>query len=293
MIKLASIAAFAALLASAAQAAETVTIAGSDILGDKIKAPLSVALKKQGISANIEMKGSFTAADALKNAKADVAIIAIPRGEKNPEGLILFPFAYHIASVAVNIANPIEEISTSQLYKIYSKSASPRVDAWQSLEVGNASLKNIMPITTSFSDSLVVELFKYGALKSTGLGQWVNVAKSPAEALSMLRANNSAIAVVGKIEDTSMIKILAISSDSDGGASKYAFRPDRDNIFNGDYPLSLPFYIAVEKSAAARLKPLLKTLLSDEIAAVIDADNFLSAPKNSRKKSIFELDILK
>lgn len=167
------------------------------------------------------------------------------------------------------------------------------MDAWQSLEVGNASLKNIMPITTSFSDSLVVELFKYGALKSTGLGQWVNVAKSPVDALSMLRANNSAIAVVGKVEDTSMIKILAISSDSDGGANKYAFRPDRDNIFNGDYPLSLPFYIAVEKSAAVRLKPLLKTLLGDEIAAVIDAENFLSAPKNSRKKSIFELDILK
>ena len=293
MRKFASIAASAALLAIAAQAAETVTIVGSDILGDKIKAPLAAALKKQGISANIEMKGSFTAADALKNAKADAAIIAVPRGEKKPEGLVLFPFAYHIASIAVNVANPIEEISTSQLAKIYSKSASPRVDTWQALDVGNASLKNIMPITTSFSDSLVVELFKYGALKSAGLGQWVNVAKSPAEALSMLRANNSAIAVVGKVVDTSMIKILAISSDSDGGANRYAFRPDRDNNFNGDYPLSLSFYIAVEKGDACRLKPLLTTLLSDEIAAVIDADNFMSAPKNSRKKSIFELDILK
>ena len=165
MRKFASIAALAAVLSAAAQAAETVTIAGSDILGDKIKAPLAAALKKQGISANLEMKGSFAAADALKNAKADVAIIAVPRGEKKPEGLVLFPFAYHIASVAVNIANPIEEISTSQLYKIYSASASPRVDAWQSLEVGNASLKNIMPITTSFSDSLVVELFSRPSMR--------------------------------------------------------------------------------------------------------------------------------
>lgn len=86
MRKFASIAALAAMFSAAAQAAETVTIAGSDILGDKIKAPLAAALKKQGISANLEMKGSFAAADALKNAKANVAIIAVPRGEKKPRG---------------------------------------------------------------------------------------------------------------------------------------------------------------------------------------------------------------
>lgn len=47
MRKFASIAALAAVLSAAAQAAETVTIAGSDILGDKIKAPLAAALKNR------------------------------------------------------------------------------------------------------------------------------------------------------------------------------------------------------------------------------------------------------
>ena len=293
MKKIASLAAALAIIGSIACAADSYTIAGSDILGQTLKEPLAALLEKRGIKTNIDMKGSFTALDALKKSQVDVAIIALPRGEKAPDEFITFPFAYLVATVAVNVANPIEEITTSQLYKIFSSSATPRVDTWQAMNVGNASLKNIMPVTTSFSDSIILELFKYGALKSTGIGKWVNIAKSPSEALSILRANNSAIAVLGKVEDRNMIKVLAIASDNDGGANKYAFRPDRDNNFNGDYPLALSFNIAVEKQKAAKLKPLLKALLDDETAALIDSGEYISAPKNSRKKSIFELDILK
>lgn len=272
---------------------QQVRIVGSDILWNQIKAPMQSLLKNEGHSTSINMKGSFTAIEELKNDKADIAIVAIPRAEKKPDGVVLFPIAYHAAYIAVNVANPIEEIATTQLYNIYSKLAAPRLDTWQALNVGNSSLKNIMAITTSLSDSLIVELFKYSALKSTGLGAWVNIAKSSSEALSILRANNSAIAVLGKVEDTSMIKILAISADEENGTNKYAFRPDKDNIFNGDYPLTLAFYIAVEKSKIAKFRPLLKTLLDDSVASIIDATNFISAPKNSRKKSIFELDISK
>ena len=119
MKKIASLAAALAIIGSIACAADSYTIAGSDILGKTLKEPLAALLEKRGIKTNIDMKGSFTALDALKKSQVDVAIIALPRGEKAPDEFITFPFAYLVATVAVNVANPIEEITTSQLYKIF------------------------------------------------------------------------------------------------------------------------------------------------------------------------------
>ena len=91
MKKIASLAAALALIGSIAFAADSYTIAGSDILGQNLKAPLAALLGKHGVKANIDMKGSFAALDALKKSQADVAIIAIPRGEKAPDEFITFP----------------------------------------------------------------------------------------------------------------------------------------------------------------------------------------------------------
>lgn len=286
---LATIATFAMAAAVCAQSA---TIAGSDLI-DQIKKPLAATLKKQGVDAQILLQGSFAGLDALRKGKAQAAIVAIPRGDKLPEDVQLFPFGYLTAFVAVNSANPINELKTSQLYSIYSKSADPRLDTWETLKVANASLKNITAITTSHSDSVIVELFKYAAMDSTSLGDWVVVAKTPKEAQALLAANNSAIAVLGKVRESGALKILAIADDTNGASDKYAFRPDAENVFNGDYSLSLPFYIAVKKDKIAENKKLLKALLADETAAILDKDIFFSAPKNSRKKSNFDIDISK
>lgn len=72
----------------------------------------------------------------------------------------------------------------------------------------------------------------------------------------MVRANNSAIAVVGKLTDKNMLKVLGVSNSDGGKTGNYAFKPDINSIFNGDYPMVLPFYVVCQKDKIAKAKPL-------------------------------------
>jgi hypothetical protein len=281
------------LCASLSGYAEKITLTGSDLLEPIIAKPIESAAKKNGIDLTLKMEGTYAAVDAIKNGTADVAIIALPRSNKLPEGLTALPFAYQAAIVIVNTVNPIEEITTKQLTDIFSISTKLRAETWQQIGVKNIGLRNIMPITTSLSDNVVVELFKYTAMNGTNIGQWVYVAENKNTIYNMIKANNSAIGIIGKLdaENGNLIKIVSVSKSEDDGTKAYAFKPDRDNIFNGDYPLTLPFYIVFKKENAEKIKSFARILLSDDIANKIDKTDFFSAPASSRKKSIFNLDI--
>ena len=202
---------------------------------------------------------------------------------------------YHVPRIAfVNKcdrtgANPYKV--KQQLIDIFSSDTKKRAETWSQLNVDNFGLSNIMPLVTSFSDNVVIELFKYSALNSTNIGSWVTVAKDKQAIFNMIKANNAAIGVVGKLTDTNMLKALPIYELNEAGGKSYSFGPSRENVYNGDYPLVLPFYIAYKKSAAPKIKAAAKILFSDAIASKIDSSDFISAPESSRKKSIFELDM--
>ncbi len=278
--------------ASAAGASKAVMVMGSDLIAPQIEAKLKELAKKQNIDIKCDFSGSNDAAKAISDGSADIAILAVPPGMNTPESTIKMPIAFHAALVIVNTINPLEEISTAQLKGIYSKNADPRIELWRQLNVKNIGLRNVMPLITSLSDNVIVELFKYCAMDSTNIGPWVNIIDKKQDIFNMIKANNSAIAIVGKLRDKNMIKILAVSKSKDGKNS-YAFRPDINSFLNADYPLTLPFYIVLKKEKLEKVKEVAQILLGDDIAELIDASDFYSAPKNSREKSIFDLDINK
>ena len=192
--------------------------------------------------------------------------------------------------MVVNDVNPIEEISTKQLFDIYSRKAEPRAESWRQIGVSDVSLRDIMAISTSFSDNMVIELFKNSALEGSNLGTWVNMIPKKQDILNTIKTNNSAIAVVAKASTGDMMKVLPVSKSSGGGKS-YAYKPDVESVSSGDYPMTLPFYIVFKPENQAKVKPLVKILLGEKIAKCLDGSDFYSAPENSRKKSIFELDL--
>ncbi len=280
-------------IATSTALAEKINLSGSDLIKPYIADTLQSTSKKNDIQLNIKMEGTYSAYDDLKSGKADIAIVALPRSQKLPEGLVAIPFAYQAAIIIVNSVNPIEEITTKQLYDIYSISTKTRSETWEQVGVKNIGLRNVMAITTSLADNVVVELFKYTAINGMNIGQWVHIAENKAAIYNLIKANNSAIAVIGKPSksDTNLVKVLSVAKTDEHGQKTYAFKPDKDNIANGDYALSLPFYIVFEKNNVNKVKNFTKILLSDDIANKIDSSDFFSAPKNSRKKSIFDLDI--
>lgn len=276
---------------ASALADTTIKLSGSDIVGPIIEKEIYSLSKSAGINTQCDLRGTYVALPELLEGKTDVAIIAQPRGRKLPDGLVAFPICYQAAVVIVNSINSIEEINTVQLYNIYSRNAKAHFETWANLGISDVGLRNIMAATTSFYDNIVVELFKKEALGGTNLGPWVNMVYKKSDLLNLVKTNNSAIAVLGKVKDEDMIKILPVSRS--GGDKNYAYKPDIESIFNGDYPLTIPFYIVCKKENLMKAKPLLKILLDDRIATLLDNSDFYAAPKNSRKKSIFELDIAK
>ncbi len=289
MKKLLSVAfVFSAMLSVSAQ---PIKMSGSDIVAPVIEKEVKALSKKADVNVEVDMRGTFLAVPDILSGKSDVAIVAYPRNRHLPEGLVAIPLAYQASVVIVNSVNPIEEITTRQLFDVYSKNAKVRSENWSQLGVNEASLRNIVALSTSFSDNLVVELFKAEALNGTNLGSWVNMLPKKNDVVNLIKSNNSAIAIVGKAQDSDMIKVLPVSK-SEGGRT-YAYKPNTANVFNGDYPLTLTFYVIFKKEKVSKIKPLLKILLDDKIATLLDNSDFYSAPKNSRKKSIFDLDIIK
>lgn len=289
-MKKSSILAAMALSAASILTAQTLRLGGSDILRPVVAEEVAKLSKSAGLDVSVDMRGTYLALPEVLDGKIDLAVVVLPAGRKLPEGLRAFPFAFQAAVVVVNDVNPIEEISTKQLFDIYSRKAEPRAESWRQIGVSDVSLRDIMAISTSFSDNMVIELFKNSALEGSNLGTWVNMIPKKQDILNTIKTNNSAIAVVAKASTGDMMKVLPVSKSSGGGKS-YAYKPDVESVSSGDYPMTLPFYIVFKPENQAKVKPLVKILLGEKIAKCLDGSDFYSAPENSRKKSIFELDL--
>jgi len=292
MKKLLTILSLAILANISSYAQGEIKLSGSDIIAPVIKESLEKLANREGLKVNFQMNGTYSAMKEFSDGKCDIAVIALPKGRKLPDNLMAIPLAYQVAYVIVNSINPLEEISVKILKGIFSADANPRIETWEQINVKNIGMRNIMPAVSNNVNNVSLELFKYEAMDGTNIASWVENLPTYQDLINTIKSNNSSIAVISKAPNSKGMKILAISKPSKDG-TEYAFRPDINSIFNGDYPMSMPFYIVFDKKNISKIKPLAKLLLENSIAEAIDKSDFLSAPENSRKKSVFELDITK
>ena len=278
------------LLPAFAFAQSSVKIVGSDIVGEKISKEFLTQANLIGAKCTLDMKGSRDGLSDVKNGKADIAIVAIPDSKTLPENLSIVPFAHQIATIIVNSQNPIDELSISQLRQIFG-AMGEQTDKWSNLGLKNTiSLRNIYALSTGFKDNIAVELFKYKCLDGDKMSESVDFKENSAQVIEIIKTTSNAIAIVNVAPETSNVKTLAISQDS---AKTQPFKPTAENVQNGDYPLSLHFYLVFDKKNIKNLRPFLQMLLSDNIAKSISDGNLLAAPKNFRKTYSLELDISK
>jgi hypothetical protein len=70
-----------------------------------------------------------------------------------------------------------------------------------------------------------------------------------------------------------------------------AFGPTDDNVHYGDYPIRLAFYIVYNLRDDAKLRPVIRELLDDEVAASLRANDLIALPDTVRRKFLIELDL--
>ena len=269
--------------------AAPIRIGGSDLMEAPLAKRLETFSQEEGIPLSHDFSGSTPAIQSLQSDRLDLAIVAFPDDSELPNdaGLHHLPFAYQIAIIAVHESNPIEQVALDQLATVFGKQPDTSTPYWELLGLyGRWGLREIHPFATNHLDTVAFQLFKYKTLK--GMETPPNLTFLPdAAALSkQLEQDTLAIGVLPGPPEGEGIKVLAVAVNE----ANYAFEPSESNVFYGDYPIRLPFYIVFPTAAQPRLKELLKHLLSPETAESLRQNAFVPAPEDVRSDLILSLD---
>ena len=84
-------------------------------------------------------------------------------------------------------------------------------------------------------------------------------------------------------------KLLQVS-DGRPGRSLTAYTPTEMNIYNGDYPLSLPITLYIRKDQLAAYAPLVRWVLSEEVAVKLRERGLSPTPPALRSRLLQRLD---
>ena len=274
-----------------AHAAE-IRIAISDLIADDISETIQELAKESAVEISIISIGSLPAIDSLRADEISLAIVVTPENSDSVTQLLdntykSFTFAYSTAVVAVNEANPINEVSFYNLQGIYGSDPDLSVENWSSLGVGSLVGRSIRPLIKRDEKSVSAELFRYTVLQGEAMKLAVNEAVD-SEIEEMLVNNKAAVAVLPYLPDNPKIKALMISTDSESPA----FGPTNDNVYYGDYPIRLPFQIVYKEERESELSEVLRILLSDEVTNVIRTNHLFVVPNAIRESLASSLGLV-
>ncbi|EIP96549.1 hypothetical protein OpiT1DRAFT_00967 [Opitutaceae bacterium TAV1] len=271
-----------------------IRIAGSDMLAAEMTRELTSFAQHNDLKLELDFKGSTTALLALRNNQADLAIAIIgPLSPKLDDRFIARPAAWQTAVIAVSESGTsLNQITFNQLAGIYNQSETTNIRRWADLGVpGVQAQRTIRPIAISQRASLTSELALATAsaggehaLKST-----VTVVDTAAAALARLAGDESGIAILPLTPPTTPnIKVLLVSRSREDTA----YAPTPENLQSGTYPFRLPVQFVFRKEDAARLRPVLRELLSEEAEKMWTAAGFVPLPVPVRNELVFELETL-
>ena len=269
--------------------AEEIRIAVSDLLADYILAPLKVYGAENGTTFVVDSIGSLPALNRLRSDEIDLAIVAIPEGDEVPrDEFNIYPFAYDVAVIVVNDSNPIDEISVARLGGIFGSNEELNLNTWGELELSGWGSRNIKALAGTNDNSIALELFKHSIFKGGGLKPNVSMVKDT-EIEDLIGSDAASIAILSRMPENSNIKVLMVSSGGDTYAP--AFGPTDDNVYYGDYPIRLAFYILHNARDDIKLRTTIRELLNDEVATSLRANDFIALPDTLRRKFLIDLDL--
>ena len=273
----------------AAVQAEEIRIAVSDLLEEYIGEPLHVYGSENDTTLVIDSIGSLPALDRLRSDEIDLAIVAIPERDEVPHNEFnIYPFAYDVAVLVVNDSNPIDEISVAQLGGIFGSDEELNLNNWGEFGLSGWGSRDIKAFVGTNDKSIALELFKHSIFKAGGMKPSVSMAKET-EIENLIGSDAASIAIISRMPENSNIKTLMLSSDSDTYAP--AFGPTEDNVYYGDYPIRLAFYLVYNLRDDVKLRPIIRELLNDEVATILRANDFIALPDTVRRKFLIDLDL--
>ncbi len=274
-------------------------IGGSDLLQTAIGEPLTRYVQQKHLAVKVDMAGSIPALSKLKTGEVQLAILDAPLGQAPaPKEFTAIPLCFAVDYIVVNQTNPINALDLREVAAVFGSTQRTAVD-WGDLQAPpDWAAQPILACTTSTDDGLVLEIFKNEVLSGTAFLHTVHILGTAREMIKTVTDNPTAIGLSG-FDPGPPCKVLLLSNSqsalkatnsSTTAAAKGAAQPTAQNIYTGDYPLRLPFYLVFKPADKARILDLLRLLLTDEYATNLANEHFVPVPNTERQRSSLELD---
>lgn len=268
------------------QAQETVTVrlAGSDLLPKVWVDFVTERAAERGIELRATLLGTLDAERRVSARSADFALVAAPRGDEIPQNWRRIPLAYQVVLVVVHRSNPVNALSYAELRSIFGTGG--RAEQWGAFsnEAGWGARK-INPGMLRVEDNLSHEIFSHYVMDGQLLRTTIRFTRNTPTLLSMVADDVGAIVVMPSGPLTGLARQMPISREQ----GSPAFSPTPDNVMFGDYPLRLPFYLAWDSAHVSdAFNEMVEILLSDESAAILEANMLMPLPPTERQSTFLE-----
>jgi ABC-type phosphate transport system substrate-binding protein len=273
--------------------AQTIRVVGSDLYAAHLQVPLERYLAALGVRAEFALSGSRPAVEALAAGKADLALLLLAADDLPPPAEFkLFTIGYHSAVFAVRADLPLAQLTYPQAAGIYGQTEANSHLRWADLGLKDQwGSRAIQPFAASRRTGVGLDLFRYTVMKDPALRANVVVLDDATEAARRVRDedNGSGIVLLSAPPATELgLKVLLVAKSD----REVAYPPTPDNLHSGDYPLRFPVQLAFRPADAKRLAPVLRYLLSEELAQAWQAAGVSPLPSQARNQLVFTLEAL-
>ena len=297
VVALLLLAAGLAPLARAEAVSGTLTVVGSDTLSTLVlRWSDAFRARHPGVSIQLQTPGSASAPTALLEGAADIGAMSRPMDAEEaslfdqrfgyvPTRIVV---AHDAIVVFVHPDNPLTTITRRQLDAIYSdtlRCGGPAlITRWGGLGGTAAAAAGTRILATGRnSASGTSEFFREQALCGGDYRSDVVVWPGHGATVAAVAGNREAIGYAGIGYLNGLVKPLAYAPEDDAPA----VAPVMANVMNGDYALSRPLFLYVNRPPDRTPAPLpaafLAYVLSDEAQAAVAEDGFLPLARDERE----------
>lgn len=277
---------------TAGNAQEQIRIGGSDILGPIVKPSLEALAEGRGDTLHIQFRGSIIGLSELRDDNLDFVIIAAPRDSELPSEseYKLIPVGYYVVSIVVNNGNPLFQINIDQLASTLGAQEGESFANWGELGLdGLWQNRAINPALTENDAGLTMEILRHATIGAGTFKTDAITSAIPKEIIGHLEDDSAGIGSLPYGVKPGNLKVLQVAP----GSGQVAFAPTEDNVYFGDYPLTLPFYIVARQDKIAKAKVYMKELLSTTTAELLEENYMMPLPRTNRQQFSLELDVIR
>jgi phosphate transport system substrate-binding protein len=228
------------------------------------------------VSISVTGGGSGTGIAALINGTVDIANASrqikaeeIEAAQANGNDPVEFVIARDAIAVIVNLENPVNELTLSQISDMYSGV----INNWQEVGGENRPIVRLSRETNSGTHVYFLEeVLRLGDKNNTTLFATNTLLMPSSEGISAeIRQNPNAIGYDGLGYVTDEMKVIAIARS----AGEDYILPSAETVNNGQYPIARDLYMYTDGQPTGVVKTYLDWILSPESQAIVTELGFV------------------